>query len=57
MSLLCLDNVESMIKHDENDAFGDFLGELFDECEDLCILTTSSVTLGALPNNQIVPEV
>ena len=48
--LLCLDNIEQLILNDENEEFACFLGELSDECQDLCILVTSTAMLGALPN-------
>ena len=33
-----------------------FLGELYDDCKDLCLLVTSNASLGPM-TNQIVPEV
>ena len=57
LCIICLDNIEQLIRqNDENQEFGLFLAELVDECPNLCVLMTSSITLQGLPN-QIVPEI
>ena len=48
--LLCLDNAENAIEKD-NDEFTKFLAELYDECDNLCVLITTNRVLGELANN------
>ena len=49
--LLCLDNATQLIEH-EKEVFLDFLTTLYEECHNLRIIITLSVTLGVLPNNE-----
>ncbi len=50
--LLCLDNADMAIKYDI-DEFLNFLEEMYDECQNLYIVVTSSHGIDCLPNNQI----
>ena len=47
--LLCLDNVDEIIKNDLDD-FTFFLQELYDNCATLRVLVTSRTDMGPLPN-------
>ena len=49
MFLLCLDNVDEIIKNDLDD-FTYFLQELYDNCPSLRVLVTSRTDMGPLPN-------
>lgn len=47
--LLCLDNVERVIKHDR-DEFRKLLANFYDSCPNLKIILTSCRDIGQLPN-------
>ena len=49
--LLCLDNISSLLEHDKEREFINFLEELQENCPNLRTVVTSSRCMGVLPAN------